>query len=434
MNRRPSSKRAWAVGALMVAVIVVLLVPASPASGQRKARKSWWDRAVEQKVGYYWFKSDLTPSDAERLAVHLNLMHEEYARRLASLPERAPEKLNVLMFADRGDYVRTLRVRYGVNAEGSGGMFFVTGEGSGLAFWTGSLPQRRIQHVIQHEGFHQFAYSRFGSDLPVWVNEGMAELFGQSMPVGRSLLVGQRNPRVLDEIKNAIELNEHVTFRTMLTMDQAQWSSAVKGGKASLQYKQAWSMVHFLVYAHSGRWRGDFERYLRFINHGYLSYDAFVKAFGTDDVESFEQRWKEYVLAAQPSAFITALERIEFLAEGAQELSRREISPESLDELREALRSIDFKYELNHHGIGATLTAADDAMFELLEDELTRQQPMFEVIKAKRGGMTLKDRMLEEELPTPPTISTAYLKPRNLKIHWRREKETNTFRYEIVLK
>ena len=433
MSGNPATVRLKPIAAILGALILGLLLPSQAACGQRKAQKSWWDRAVERQVGYYWFKSDLVPADAEALAVHMNLMYEEYARRLASLPQRAPDKLHVLMFSDRSDYTRTLRARYGINAEGSGGMFFVTNEGSGLAFWTGTLPKRRVQHVIQHEGFHQFAYSRFGSDLPVWVNEGMAELFGQSMPVGRSLLVGQRNPRVLDEIKEAIELNEHVPFRTMLTMDQAQWGTAVKGGKASLQYKQAWSMVHFLVYAHNGRWRGDFERYLRFINNGNLSYDAFVKAFGTDDVEAFEQRWKEYVIACEPSAFITALERIEFLAEGALELSRRKISCESLDELREALRSIDFTYELTVHGVGVKLSAADDAVFELPDDELTRQQPVFEVSKAKLGG-TLMDKKLEEEIPTPPTIVTAHLEPRDLKIEWRREKETNAFRYEIVVK
>lgn len=421
---------AWFV--LILPVLAGILLPAQAAPGQRQARLSWWDRAQEKKAGHYWFKTDLPASEAEAYAFHMNLMYEEYSGRLASLPERAPEKLNVLMFADRDDYELTLRVRYGIDAAGTGGMFFVTGQGSGLAFWTGDLPARRVQHVIQHEGFHQFAYSRFGSDLPVWVNEGMAELFGESMVNGKRLILGQRNPRVLESVQNAIELDRHVPFRRMLTMDSDQWGHAVETGAAAVQYEQAWSMVHFLVYAQAGRWRGDFERYLRLINNGSRSYDAFVRAFGTDDVEAFEQRWKEYILASGPSAFIVALERIEFLAEGALELSRRKIRTDSLESLREVLMSINFECELNHSGIPFTLGVADGAVFTIPDDELTPTQPMFEVGRPKLTGTSKLDKRQEEELPSPPTIATSGLEPYDLRIEWTRDRKTNTLWYEIV--
>ena len=50
-----------------------------------------------------------------------------------------------------------------------------------------------------------------------------------------------------------------------------------------------------------------------------------VRAFG-DDVESFETRWKEFALAAKPSAFVSAMEKIEFLAEGAVIVSEADAS------------------------------------------------------------------------------------------------------------
>jgi len=146
--------------------------------------RSWWSGLRPRPRGrsaQYWVKTDLPAEQANTLAQHLNLMHAEYAAHLASLPARAPTPLNVLLFADREDYLETLRLRYGIHAAGTGGMFFVNPSGTALALWTGDLSRRRALHVLRHEGFHQFGYSRFGTDLPLWVNEGLAELFGASV-------------------------------------------------------------------------------------------------------------------------------------------------------------------------------------------------------------------------------------------------------------
>ncbi|NIM64053.1 MAG: hypothetical protein GTO30_21105, partial [Acidobacteria bacterium] len=60
------------------------------------------------------------------------------------------------------------------------------------------------------------------------------------------------------------------------------------------------------------------------------SEDAFVRAFETDDIEAFEKSWKQYALNTRPDGFLTALQRIEFLAEGALELSREGVTSETL--------------------------------------------------------------------------------------------------------
>lgn len=416
--------------------VILLMLSAAPAFAQdRQAQLSWWDRSVEEKVGHYWIKTDLPADEANSLARHLNVMYGEYSKRLASLPVRAQEKLNVLIFKDHRDYMLTLRARFGVNAIGSGGMFFVTSAGSGLAFWTEDLPRRRIEHVIQHEGFHQFAYSRFGDDLPIWVNEGLAEFFGESVVVGETLIVGQSTPRVLEAVKNAIELNKYVPFRQMLAMTPKQWGGALEDGSASINYHQAWSMVHFLVYGHGGRHLGAFETYLRHLNNGLPSEQAFVKSFGSD-IAAFESEWKKYARAARPSSFISALERIEFLAEGALVLSRRKICPETLDALRQALREIKFTHTIKTHGVEVKLSADDDGLFTIPKDDLTtpEQQPAFVVSEPKTSRMTRREKMLEETNPTPPSIATEHLQPRSMHVRWVRNKKDSTFSYQIVVK
>ena len=39
-------------------------------------------------------------------------------------------------------------------------------------------------HTVQHEGFHQFAHAVIGGDIPTWLNEGLAEYFGEALFTG----------------------------------------------------------------------------------------------------------------------------------------------------------------------------------------------------------------------------------------------------------
>jgi hypothetical protein len=417
--------------AVLLLLLLAVIVPARDALAQRTARRSWWDRAAVARSKYYVIKTDLPAPNAQAYARHLDRMYEEYARRLASLPPRAPEKLNVYIFSKREEYLGTLRARWRIDGTGTGGMFFVKANGSGLALWTESLPARRVHHVIQHEGFHQFAWSRFGGDLPIWVNEGLAEFFGHAVLVGDRLLLGQSTPRAVRSVQNAIESKSHVPFSRMLTMTGASWSRRLQDGTASVQYDQAWSMVQFLVYGDGSRYQQAFEQYLRRLNGGVPSERAFVEVFGAD-IDAFERRWTQFAKAARPGAFLTALERIEFIAEGALELSRRGAAPASLESLAAALEAIGFRHGLEGHGHSSTLSADDEANFLIPDEREGAERPVFVVEAPKRRRMTRKEQRFEERRPMPASIRTSGLRD-NLQVRWIRDGRTGDLRYEIVV-
>ncbi len=367
------------------------------------AATPWWEGAREGRVGHYFVRTDLPADRAAALCRHINLMHDEYARRLPGLPARAPAPLNVLLFAQERDYLETLQWRFGVDASGSGGMFFVNPQGQALAAWLEGRPVRRVLHVLQHEGFHQFAYSRFGTDLPPWADEGLAEVFGRAVTIDGRFLYGGPSARLVEEIQSAVERGEYVPFDRMLTMTAADWSAAVAAGSASGLYRQAWSMVHFLLWGDGGRYAPAFERYLKLVNEGHLPDEAFRRAFEAADASAFEARWKAHVLAMTPGAFLTALERIEFLAAGAIELSRRgEPFSGGLEELRRRLEAIEFTYATGDGEQEIDLRATG-AMFAIPAEDPSAEPPVFAV--SARG-------------PAPPSIETRFLKPRDLSIRW----------------
>jgi len=192
-------------------------------------------------------------------------------------------------------------------------------------------------------------------------------------------------------------------------------------------------MVHFLVYGNDGRWTDAFEHYLRLINNGLPAREAFLRAFETTETDAFEQRWLEYVKEMQPSAFVTAMERIEFLAAGAQELATEGVYPESLDDLREHLLQIDFTLTIVKHGREITLDSLDASLFTIPEDSLSREQPRFVVSRPNPRTMRLRERRMEEEHPSPSIISTENVEPRGLTVNWTRGEDPDTFTYRIVV-
>jgi hypothetical protein len=406
----------------------------STAVAQRQAQLSWWDRSPENKYGHYWIKSDLPPEELRAIAQHLNMMYGQYSKLLAFVPVRIDEKLNVLAFRSRQDFQLTLQARFGVKIANSGGLFFVMPGGSALAFWTEGVPGQRLRHVMQHEGFHQFAYSRFGDDLPPWVNEGLAEFCGEAVIIGDKMVIGQANPRVLNRLKLAIDSSKSIPLARMLSMTSREWADALRSGDASLQYAQAWSMVQFLIYGENGAHASAFDTYLKHVNTGLPADAAFARALGTD-INDFEARWKRWALAAQPNAFVSAMENLEFLAEGVLELHRRDIRPASVEELRSALENMNFEFMLMTHGMEVTLKATDLSVWTIPKDALCREQPVFVVEPVRPGTLTLRERKQEEANPSPPRIRTESVMPRNLAVRWIRDpQEPSKFTYEIVLR
>ena len=59
----------------------------------------------------------------------------------------------------------------------------------------------RTWHTVQHEGFHQFAHVVIRGDLPIWVNEGLAEYFGEAVFTGDGFVSGVIPPTAMTGIR-----------------------------------------------------------------------------------------------------------------------------------------------------------------------------------------------------------------------------------------
>ena len=358
---------------------------------------------------FYRIHTNLDREEAAEYGEHMDLIFREYSQRFSILRGEERDKKDLYLLRTRPDYIGTLR-RFGIAAENSGGVYFYGPRGSGLATWVEDMSRDQVFNTLQHEGFHQFADSKLGRELPLWLNEGLAEYFGSAIIVDGEVRLGIVEADRIEKIRAAVESRDALGFDELLNIQSAQWHANMAGSpKGSLQYDQSWSMVHFLVHGDGGRYRNAFESYLSELSRGRTHADAFKKSFGTTDTAPFARRWLKFIEEVEPDPYSTALKRLEFLGAGLRWLSRNgQEMPPDLDALKTALQEREFSVTYTSESGQKTVSASDDALFGY-EGRRGESQP-FELIAPAAGS------------DLPPAIRASKLRPA-VTLTWTRDDE-----------
>ena len=312
-------------------------------------------RAAERVLNrpHYLVHTDLDPQFADELADRLEALYGEYSYRLTMFGKAADvPRMEVYLFRSQSDYLRFTDGKI----RNSGGLF-LPGRNLLAAFLNGQGRQQ-LRRTLQHEAFHQFAYNAISPDLPIWLNEGLAQFFEESLWNGAGLQVGEVPPRRVRQLQSDIRAKRMIPFGTLLSMTDAQWAKQLSTSRelGSVQYNQSWAMVHFLVMAHNTRKGEDQFLYrdrvidlLRLLHSGKPADEAFQIAFGTN-IQAFEQRFTEYAagLTATPEA--TMIENQGVLADLLVDFNRQGKRFEDVEAFRQYVVRGHFKL---HYHLGA---------------------------------------------------------------------------------
>lgn len=314
----------------------------------------------------YEVVTNLDRRDARAISHHMDLVFREYERRLSSFGTRNTQRVRLYLLKTYDDYLAHIAMQ-GIDGTNSGGMFYVVGDEAGLITFEEGQSRRRMLGVLQHEGFHQFAFIRIGADLPPWVNEGLAEYFEQAVLVRTQFRIGQAARTKIERLQRALEDDKTFDFEHMLSMTAREWASRVSGGdpKAVTMYDQAWSMVHFLIHARDGRFARMFEGYLKELAKGVEPPRAFRIAFDTDDIESFQTAWAQYVGELEPDPLSTVIENLEVLTPMIAELHHRGQTPRTVESLQDALNASGIAVRRFDAGLVRQIRADDPTLFEI---------------------------------------------------------------------
>lgn len=139
--RRPQPSLHWA---FVGACLGWALAAAGPASfGQI--------RLEETPSKYYKIHSNLPKDRVHELGRHMDAVFSEYERRFEAFTPRDKSPMPLYLFQSRDQYIGYLR-QFEINAQTTGGMFFVAPKGQGLATWVDAQTRDYTLSTLQHEG------------------------------------------------------------------------------------------------------------------------------------------------------------------------------------------------------------------------------------------------------------------------------------------
>lgn len=317
------------------------------------------------KSEHYTIYTNLTREEAQPYGRHMDQTFAEYTRRFSDFRRRDRREMPLYLLRTRQEYL-DLVASFGFDVSTSGGVFFYSEKGSGLATWIEGHEEEVVFETLQHEGFHQFAHAYIGQNLPVWVNEGLAEYFSDGLLVKGRMRLGMATEQRVRVVQDAIDKSRSIDFDQLLDLTSQQWHDNMENGnpRGYLQYHQSWSVVYFLIHGDNGRYRSAFEHYLRLVGGGRESGKAFRQAFAAKTTDAFRQKWGEYVQKLEPDALSTAVGRMEFLGHGLQYLRQHDQPvPATIKELQLVLQRLQFRMMKQVFGTQVTITAMNDAVY-----------------------------------------------------------------------
>lgn len=354
---------------VLVLASVLLAERQLPAQARRPAPPATVSQVQTYETRYYILQTDLPVEQAREVALRMTAMAEEYWQRTRDFSGTIRQKFDFFVYRRADDYYASGAPR------GSAGLF----DGRSLKAIAGEKLNDNTWRTIQHEGFHQFAHHVIGTDnMPIWVNEGLAEYFGEAIFTGDGFITGYIPSHRVKRIRKSLETGRMRHVEEMMQLSHEQWNAELDLSN----YDQAWAMVQFLAHADDGKYQRAFASFMVQISKGKPWTNAWRDSFG--DSRGFEERFRDWWMAQPdeptPEVFLRAT-----VATWTSLLARAVSQKQTFKDF-DALRQSAANGELKFH--------RDDWLPDSLREQalrwdkrLDRQQLKLELVPATRGSL-----------------------------------------------
>ena len=267
---------------------------ATPGAGQMRYYKTM----------YYDLYTDLDKDAVIEAAYRMTAMGVEYSKRMRDFRGKVTRRMPFYLFSRKEDYYAA------GGMPGSAGVYMgrtlveSSSEGTRRTHLGGKLMavmikgrESHVWHTIRHEGFHQFVAMAMQRPIPPWVNEGLAEYFGEGIWTGDGFVVGMVENERLGRIKAQIKSGRMLKLADLLNMNGETWNAQMSGRN----YDQAWSLIHFLIHGEDHKYHRAFANFLSDLGAGRQWEAAFVNRFGRD-VSKMQKGYNEWWMSLPQDA------------------------------------------------------------------------------------------------------------------------------------
>ncbi len=147
-------------------------------------------------------------------------------------------------------------------------------------------------HVLYHEYTHLLVRLNY-RQLPIWLNEGLAEFYGNTKIGEKELILGQPDASSIYRLRQSKLLPLEVLLKVDHTSPYYN-----EADKTSVFYAESWALVHYLTLDPRVRQAEPLKNFFRLLQNDTDELEAARQAFG--DLKQLEKRLEAY---AQQSAF-----------------------------------------------------------------------------------------------------------------------------------
>jgi hypothetical protein len=240
----------------------------------------------QYETPYYIIHTDLSGDDLREAQVRMTRMFETYRTRTQGFGGQIDKRFEFYLYKNQADYLKA------GGPPGSAGYF----SESVLMATAGGAVSEKTWPVIQHEGFHQFARFVIRGDLPMWLNEGLAVYYGDSLFTGDTYYTGLVSPTRLARLQEGLKNNRLKSFKELTAVSREQWNRHL----VRENYDQAWSIVHYLVHGENNRYQTAFSSYIESLGKGQPSARAWQQS-NLPDLKTLEPQWRKWLSALPPA-------------------------------------------------------------------------------------------------------------------------------------
>jgi tetratricopeptide (TPR) repeat protein len=265
-----------------LAVLLCGFLGAVVPAAAEKLPGSW----VETRSEHFLVLGNVPEKKTQEIAREFERIRRFLGQRIpAAVPEGGPP---LRIYVARDEATMKILMPSLVQALGSGtvgGRFVDQPTGQFIQLRAGNGSEWDLQ-VVFHEYFH-YLVNRLDLDLPLWLEEGLADFWGatqfrrEATEIGR-LIPGRMKQLVLPTLP---------PLERLLVLDRSSPEYRDRQRIGSV-YAESWALVHFLVLGDKSARSDQLSRYIQLVAGGRESLAAAREAFG--DLDKLAREFKGY--------------------------------------------------------------------------------------------------------------------------------------------
>jgi TonB family protein len=244
------------------------------------------ERWLRARTAHFEMLSSASESESRRILTSLEQFRANF---LASFPFRgASEPRTTIVLFDSDRQFRPYKPLYQGRPKEVAGFFLPGSDEVTIAMTTDvGGGEMDVTEVIFHEYVHLLLHVR-DARLPVWLNEGLAELYSTFLVTGKNVEFGAAKDRHVEVLSRSALLP--LTRLFAVNHNSPDYNESHRAG---IFYAQSWALTHFLVCGEDRSNGPKLARFIENVSRSGETEEGFREAFGADP-KAFELALRRY--------------------------------------------------------------------------------------------------------------------------------------------